>query len=97
MKRKSSLNVTLLFVGGVGAVFGLPGCGSDEHRPVYRTREDCLADWKTPEQCQTISGGQYHGYYHGPYSTYRPSSSRSIAIEPVHRGGFGSSFFRSGG
>lgn len=95
MKRKSSLNISLLFW-GVGITAGVIACdGTEENRPVYRTRQDCLNDWKTEEQCNEIVGGARHGYYYGPRMTYIPHGSRSLGIESVRRGGFGHSFFHS--
>ena len=65
-KIRKSGRVTLVLVG----VSALAGCGGDDtRRDVYRTREDCLADWgNKPEDCRP-AGDQRHrgmGYFYGP-------------------------------
>ena len=101
--RKSSTRVTLVLIG----LAGLAGCGDDNRRDVYASREDCLADWgNKPEDC-TPATEQRHssrGFYYGPSYTHRSSSggsysrssgssSRSIgsSSSSSSRGGFGSS------
>ena len=100
--RKSSGRVTLVLIG----LSTLAGCGEDDaRRDVYKTREDCLADWgNKPADC-TPATDQRHagsGYFYGPAYGYRSggsgsswtnrsSSSRSIGSSSVSRGGFGSS------
>ena len=66
--RKSSRRVTLVLI-GVGA---LTGCGEDDtRRDVYKTREDCLADWgNKPEDCTPATDRPRHGgggfFFYGP-------------------------------
>ena len=106
--RKSS-RVTLVLIG----VAALGGCGDgdDVRRDVYKTREDCLADWgNRPQDCTPATEDRHrtHGYYYGPSYGYhsgssgstwtsRSSSGRSIGSSSVSRGGFGSSAHSSGG
>lgn len=101
--RKSSGSVTLVLIG----LTTLAGCGEDDtRRDVYKTREDCLADWgNKPSDC-TPATEQRHagsGFWYGPMYGYRSggsgsswtnrssTSSRSIGSSTVSRGGFGSS------
>lgn len=107
--RKSSARVTLVLIG----VAALAGCGrgDDQRRDVYRSREDCLADWgNTPQDCTPASDpGQRHlGYFYGPAYLYHSRTgggsawsrgSRSIGSTSSHtsRGGFGASGRSSGG
>ena len=101
--RRSSRRVTLVLIG----IATLSGCGEDDtRRDVYKTREDCLADWgNKPSDC-TPATDQRHassGYFYGPAYGYRSggsgsswtsrssSSSRSIGSSTTSRGGFGSS------
>lgn len=69
--RKSSSRVTLVLIG----VAAVAGCGEEQRRDVYASREDCLADWgRKPEEC-TPSTDPAHagrGYYHGPVYLHRP-------------------------
>lgn len=94
-RRKSSTRVTLVLIG----MAALAGCGREERRDVYATREDCLADWgNKPEDC-TPATEQRHagrGFFYGPYYGYRSggsgsswsrsssSSSRSIGSTSSH-------------
>jgi uncharacterized protein YgiB involved in biofilm formation len=108
--RKSSSRVTLVLIG----VATLGGCGVDEddvRRDVYKTREDCLADWgNRPQDCTPASEDRHrsHGYFYGPSYTHRSGTSgstwtsrsgtgRSIGNSSVSRGGFGSSAHSSSG
>jgi len=75
--RKSS-QVTLVLIG----VAALSGCnrGDDTRRDVYKSREDCLADWgNKPEDC-TPATQQRHagmGYFYGPAYLYHSGGSGS--------------------
>jgi uncharacterized protein YgiB involved in biofilm formation len=100
--RKSSGRVSLVLIG----LAALGGCSQDDtRRDVYKTREDCLADWgNKPADC-TPATEQRHagtGYWYGPAYGYRSGGSgsswtnrstggRSIGSSTVSRGGFGSS------
>lgn len=100
--RKSSTRVTLVLIG----LAGLAGCGNDDRRDVYASREDCLADWgNKPEDCTPASEPRHssRGFFYGPSYTHRSSgssigsrssgsSSRSAgSSSSTSRGGFGSS------
>lgn len=73
--RKSSRRVTLVLI-GVGA---LTGCGEDDtRRDVYKTREDCLADWgNKPEDCTPATDRRHasSGFFYGPAYAYRSGGS----------------------
>jgi uncharacterized protein YgiB involved in biofilm formation len=100
--RKSSTRVTLVLIG----LAGLAGCGNDDRRDVYASREDCLADWgNKPEDCTPATEPRHssRGFFYGPSyrhgssgSSYGSrssgSSSRSYSSSSsTSRGGFGSS------
>lgn len=106
--RKSSTRVTLVLIG----VAALAGCGrgDDLRRDVYRSREDCLADWgNTPQDCTPARDPAQRrlGYFYGPSYLYHSRSgapawsrsSRAIGSTSSHtsRGGFGASGRSSGG
>ena len=109
LRRKSSARVTLVLIG----VAALAGCGRDERRDVYKTREDCLADWNNkPDDCKPATEARHasQGFWYGPvypygHSSFSRGSSRSIGSSSSHsgsgssvsRGGFGSSAHSSGG
>ena len=99
--RRSSGSVTLVLIG----LTTLAGCGEDDtRRDVYKTREDCLADWgNKPADCSPATEQRHagSGFWYGPAYGYRSrgsgsswtnraSSSRSIGSSTVSRGGFGS-------
>lgn len=72
--RKSSSRVTLVLIG----VAGLAGCGEEQRRDVYASREDCLADWgNKPEDCTPASEPRHsgRGYFYGPSHATRSSGS----------------------
>jgi hypothetical protein len=102
--RKSSAHVTLVLLGAAA----LAGCGSSTEpsggfrRDLYSSKEDCVADWGDPRDCESgpaqSSGGHSRGIWYGP--TYHggapPGGStglgrRSIGSESISRGGFGAS------
>ena len=63
--RKSSGRVTLVLIG----VAALSGCGKDERRDVYASKEDCLADWgNKPEDCTPATDQRHRssGFFYGP-------------------------------
>jgi uncharacterized protein YgiB involved in biofilm formation len=102
--RKSSARVTLVLLGAAA----LAGCGSSGdsdgnlRRDLYASREDCVADWGDPKDCEAQparSSGGRAGYWYGP--AYRggggiaagssPHSGHSIGSQSISRGGFGAS------
>jgi hypothetical protein len=104
--RKSSAQVTLVLLG----VAALAGCGSPsdppaaQRRDIYASREDCIADWGDPKDCEErapqASGVRSRGYWYGPaygsgwgggYGGTGPHAGHSIGSESVTRGGFGAS------
>ena len=72
--RRSS-RVTLVLIG----LAGLAGCGEDDaRRDVYRTREDCLADWgNRPQDCTPSTDAKHKGlgYFIGPTYPFRSTGS----------------------
>jgi uncharacterized protein YgiB involved in biofilm formation len=102
LKKRSSLSITLAFIGTVAI-----SCGQSGYRQQYKSKEDCLADWNTPDKCEQAPYGSsshyYPGYYYGPFVSGRSMSStqtasRAVGTTSVTRGGFGSSaLFHSGG
>ena len=74
--RKSS-RVTLVLMG----VAALSGCGGDDtRRDVYKSREDCLADWNNkPEDCKPATEERHRGmgYFYGPSYLYHSGGSGS--------------------
>jgi uncharacterized protein YgiB involved in biofilm formation len=83
-KLRRSSQVTLVLIG----VASLAGCGRTEERhDVYKSREDCLADWgNKPEDCNPATQPSHaaRGFWYGP--TYYG-----------HPGFFGSAWSSSGG
>lgn len=89
MRRRSTLHISLALIGLVT----LSGCGSDDRRQVYRSKQDCLEDWGDDKGCEEAPRGSSHygsGYWYGPRWTGSPRyGSRAISSVPVSRGGFG--------
>jgi len=50
MKRRRSMQITLVLIGMVA----LSGCSS-EQRNVYKSKEDCLQDWGSGQECEEVS------------------------------------------
>ena len=109
-KLRRSSRVTLVLAG----VAALSACSSedDQRRDVYKSREDCLADWANkPADCKPATDQRHasSGFWYGPMYPYRSGSSgnawtsgarsgsRAISSSTVSRGGFGSSAHSSGG
>ncbi|HXV20348.1 MAG TPA: hypothetical protein VD811_05070 [Desulfuromonadales bacterium] len=104
MKRRSSLQISLVLVGMVA----LTGC-QQEQRNVYKSREDCLQDWGSGQECEEVTaanssyGGSHHpvGYFFGPRYYGSGGTLRgtpSVRAFSVARGGFGSmAGFHGGG
>lgn len=102
--RKSSACVTLVLIGAAA----LAGCGGDtssNRRSAYASKEECLADWGDPKDCEerprSSSGsrtwgptaGAWHSYSSGrssSSSTSRSPAGRSSSGGSTSRGGFGS-------
>ena len=67
---RKSARVTLVLIG----VSALAGCGGDDtRRDVYKSREDCLADWgNKPEDCRPATDPRHSsmGYFYGPAYRY---------------------------
>jgi len=78
--RKSSTQVTLVLL-GAAALAGCGDAGQDvaTRRDVYASKEDCLADWRDPKECEAgptqNSGGAPRMYWYGP--SYGIGSSTS--------------------
>jgi len=74
---KRSRRVTLVLIG----ISALAGCGDDDtRRDVYKSREDCLADWgNKPEDCTRATQPNHasSGFWYGPLYPYRSHGSGS--------------------
>jgi hypothetical protein len=97
--RKSSSRVTLVLIG----LTALTGCGEDDVRQdVYKSREDCLADWANkPEDCKPATQPRHagSGFWYGPSYGYRSGGSGSAWTSAGRTGrsiGSSSSSFSSG-
>jgi hypothetical protein len=95
--RKSSACVTLVLIGAAA----LSGCSGEPagRRASYATKEECLADWGDPKECEEQarssstsrrSYGPAFGTWHSYNSSRSRSSSSSSGSRSVSRGGFGS-------
>ena len=97
--RKSSACVTLVLIGAAA----LAGCSDTpgNRRAAYATKEECLADWGDPKDCEqrdtgpTGSSAHYWGPSTGSWHSYSSgrsisSSSSSSSSHSISRGGFGS-------
>ena len=102
--RKSSGRVTLVLIGTAA----LAGCGRDEEvrRDVYKSREDCLADWGNKAEDCTPATEKRHagsGFFYGPLiygSMMRGGSGSAWTANNAARPGsraVGSSPSRAGG
>jgi hypothetical protein len=96
--RKSSACVTLVLI-GAAALTGCGDSGTGNRRAQYPSREECLADWGDPAECEQQaaprSGSSSSGshFYWGPRIGGSGSGSRSSSSSSGHsiaRGGFGS-------
>lgn len=73
----------------------------DVKRPIYSSKEDCLADWaNTPQDCEedrSSSGGSYGRRWYGPWmdnqgTAYHENGTRSQhASNSIHSSSFSSS------
>ncbi|MEO8506702.1 MAG: hypothetical protein ABI593_03645 [Betaproteobacteria bacterium] len=101
--RKSSACVTLVLIGAAA----LSGCGdstTSSRRASYATKEECLADWGDPRECEQqearrSDGSRSHTFFGpsigrssggGSRSSTSSRSSSSSGGHSVARGGFGS-------
>lgn len=95
MRRRSSVQISLVLIGGMLA---LGGCGGKDDRHVYKSKQDCLDDWgNDPKNCEEIKPRDRHyshGFFYGPRfsmgRTYSGQGRRAIKTVSVSRGGFGS-------
>ena len=65
MKRSKQITLVLI------ASASLVACGpstQDTRREIYGTREKCVEDWGSGDDCEQQPGS---GYYHGPHYYYR--------------------------
>jgi hypothetical protein len=98
-KLRKSSRVTLVLVG----VASLAACSGedDRRRDVYKTREDCLADWgNKPEDCKPATDPRHasSGFFYGPIYPYRSfgsgsswtQGSRALGSSSVRAGSSGS-------
>lgn len=106
--RKSSARVTLVLLGAAA----IAGCGDSgpsapQRRDVYASKEDCVADWRDPKECEEgpaqDAGGRRRSYWYGPSyysgssgsSGYRGGAPRpgssALGTHSTARGGFGGS------
>ncbi len=109
-KLRRSSRVTLVLAG----IAAVSACSSDDdtRRDVYKSRDDCLADWANkPQDCRPATEPRHasSGYWYGPaysHSSYAGRGSwsdgtrigsRAVSSSSVSRGGFGSSAHASGG
>ena len=104
-KLRRSSQVTLVLIG----VASLAGCSRTEERhDVYKSREDCLADWgNKPEDCKPATQPTHaaNGFWYGPmyygHPGYFGNSWRSSSGSGAHAigssgGSSGSSISRGG-
>jgi hypothetical protein len=92
--RKSSACVTLVLIGAAA----LTGCSDNASRRAnYATREECLADWGDPRECEeqqatNSNGSRYRNWGHsGGYGGYGGFGGGSgNAGHSITHGGFGS-------
>jgi hypothetical protein len=99
--RKSSTCVTLVLI-GTAALAGCSDSSTSGRRAQYATKEECLADWGDPADCErqetTGSNGartHYYGHYGGTtgggYGGYASGAGRegTSSGHSISHGGFG--------
>lgn len=100
-RKKSSLQISLALI----ATVAISSCGEKGMRPIYKTFDDCKAEWGASD-CDSIPDGsadgaygKYYGKFHTGNAYTRGFTSKSVAAGHVTRGGFGGSsgFHSSGG
>jgi hypothetical protein len=101
--RKSSACVTLVLI-GAAALAGCSDTPQANRRASYATKEQCLADWGDPKDCEeqprSSGGGRSYGPSSGTWHSYSSgssgglfsgrSSSSGSSSHSISRGGFGS-------
>jgi hypothetical protein len=98
--RKSSTYVTLVLI-GTAALAGCTDSSTPGRRTQYATKEECLADWGDPAECErqettSASGARTHYYGHygggfgGGYGSGNGQHSASSSGHSISHGGFGS-------
>jgi uncharacterized protein YgiB involved in biofilm formation len=109
-KLRKSSHVTLVLAG----MAAISACSraDDQRRDVYKSREDCLADWANkPEDCKPATEPRHaaSGFWYGPmyssglyssgnaWTSGARSGSHAVSSSSISRGGFGSSAHSSGG
>jgi hypothetical protein len=90
LPRRRSIQVSLVLMGALAVT----SYGENQHY-LYSTRKDCVDDWGDGKDCREVphgSGGHYSGTrYYGPrYGSGGGTSTRSIGVGSISRGGFGS-------
>ncbi len=65
MKRSKQIALAL-----IASISITAGCSEKvpTSREVYKSRQACIEDWGTPEECQ--EDNTQRGYYHGPHYIY---------------------------
>jgi hypothetical protein len=100
--RKSSTRITLVLLGAAALASACNAPDSGPRRAQYATREDCLADWGDPKECEeqfvtqgdgsrrrVYIGGGSGGRWGGGY--WGGGSGGAHTGGGTTRGGFGSS------
>ena len=82
-KLRRSSHVTLVLAG----IAAVSACSSEDEqrRDVYKSREDCLADWANkPEDCKPATEPRHAGggYWYGPSYRYGGYSSGAAGDRP---------------
>ena len=81
MKRSKKIVLTLIASASLGAY----GCSSEQatHREIYASKEKCIEDWGTKENCEEDKKyGTYYGphYYHSGGGIYYFSHGSDNAV-----------------
>jgi hypothetical protein len=101
--RKSSTRITLVLLGAAALASSCNAPDSTPRRNQYATREDCLADWGDPKDCEEqlvaqgdgthrriyIGGGSWRGGWGGGH--WGGGANTGSHVGGTTRGGFGSS------
>jgi hypothetical protein len=101
--RKSSTRITLVLLGAAALASSCGAPDSTPRRSQYATREDCLADWGEPKECEEqvvtqgdgsrrrvyVGGSSWGGGSRGNWGS--GSHGGGHAGGSTTRGGFGSS------
>ena len=98
--RKSSACVTLVLI-GTAALAGCSDSSTTSRRAHYATKEECLADWGDPADCEQQetrnsdgTRSHYYGHYGGGYGGWGSAGGGGNAGgssgHSISHGGFGS-------